>query len=81
MTDTELIELKTLWTKTLGADCPDDSQWFLWGEMRPVEVVRHALLKCAGRARALGGMDTDFKVRYVSSVLIRYDGRPVGGVK
>lgn len=81
MTDIEMNELKLLWRRLLGDDVPDDDQWALWAEMRPVEVIRHGLVKCAGRQKALGGMDTDFKLRSVSTVLIRYDGRPLGGAR
>jgi hypothetical protein len=76
MTNEQLTELKGLWTKFLGADCPDDLQWELWAAMNAPDVIRYAVLKCAGRNR-IKPMDEEFRVRYISSVISNYDGRPL----
>jgi hypothetical protein len=78
MRQDELKELRERWGCVLGDDSPDDGQFYIWAGMRAVEVIKHAILKCAGRNRAKPEpMDSDHRVRFVSSVLIHYDGRPV----
>jgi hypothetical protein len=73
----EIDDLKSLWAKVLGVT-PDDAQFVIWLGMRPATVVRWAILKTAARSRAKREpMSHDYQIRYISSVLIHHDGRPV----
>ena len=78
MKEVELKELKEVWSKVLGDDCPDDTQFEIWCGLRPAEVVAWAICKTAARNRAKSEpMSQDHRIRYVSSVLIHYDNRPL----
>src|SRR5438128_2718256 len=93
ITKEEVQELKTLWTGTLGADCPDDAQFQIWAGIRSVDVIRWAITKAAIKnqkslLRGANGtkrepmskpMSTEHRIKYVSSVLIHFDGRPTKG--
>jgi hypothetical protein len=73
----EIDDLKSLWTQVLGVT-PDDAQFVIWLGMRPATVIRWVILKTAARSRAKREPTSqDYQIRYVSSCLIHYDGRPV----
>jgi hypothetical protein len=71
----ELIDLKELWEKCLGA-APSDTQFDLWLSMHTKDVVRIGILKTAEKNLTLhGSMSVDHKLRFASSVMnARTDG-------
>jgi hypothetical protein len=63
----QLIEL---WATTLGTP-PADEQFVVWTESYGANVVRRAILATATRNLKLNGaMDTDYKIRFASKVMI-----------
>src|SRR3989442_9415886 len=77
MTEKELKEMRALWGLVMGDGCPDDQQLQIWAGLRPVDVVRWAICKTAARNRTkTEPMDQDHRIRYTSSVLLHWDGRP-----
>jgi hypothetical protein len=69
----EITEIKNVWTVLIPeVPAPTDRQWSLWVILHDPEIVRKGIGQLAAKYRKLGGqMDTDYMVRFASSVMNR----------
>ncbi len=66
----QLIELITLWERTLGTP-PSEQQFIIWVESHTPDIVRQAILKTATKNQTMGGtMSEDHKIRFASKVML-----------
>lgn len=70
--NTKIMDLKQKWQSLTDAPMPDDRQFQLWSHLFAEDAVTYGIVQLAAKFRRVAGeMDSDYIVRYASSIMSR----------
>jgi hypothetical protein len=67
---TAVTALAALWQSAIGAHCPAHSQWSVWLDLHPFDIVQYGVKETARKfVRMRRQMDADFLIRFASKCM------------